>query len=54
MGPILVTPYVSCLFNNISQHLPSIHGYVDNTQIYLSFWPSSIHLDINTVSVIEK
>ena len=53
MGPILFTLYVSRLFNIISQHLPSIHGYADDTQIYLSFWPCSIHSEINTVSAIE-
>ena len=37
MGPILFTLYVSRLFNIISQHLPSVHGYADYTQIYLSF-----------------
>ena len=36
MGPILFTLYVSHLFNIISQHLPSVHGYADYTQIYLS------------------
>ena len=54
MGPVLFTLYVSCLFNIISQHLPSVHGYADNTQIYLSFQPCSIHSEINAVSVIEK
>ena len=57
MGPILFTLYtlyVSRLFNIISQHLPSVHGYADDTQIYLSFRPCSIHSEINAVSVIEK
>ena len=55
MGPILFTLYVSRLFNIIShQHLPSVHGYADDTQIYLSFRPCSIHSEINSFSVIEK
>ena len=54
MGPILFTLYVSRLFNIISQHLPSVHGYADDTQIYLSFRPCSIHSEFNAVSVIEK
>ena len=33
MGPVLCTLYVSRLFNMISQHLPSVHGYADDTQI---------------------
>ena len=40
--------------NIISQHLPSVHGFADDTQIYLSFRPCSIHSEINAVSVIEK
>ena len=47
MGPVLFTLYVSRLFNVISQHLPSVHGYADNTEIYLSFRPCSIHSEIN-------
>ena len=31
MGPILFTLYVSRLFKIIFQHLPSIHGYADDT-----------------------
>ena len=54
MGPVLFTLYVSSLFNIISQHLPSVHGYADGTQIYLSFRPCSIHSEIYAVSVIEK
>ena len=54
MGPILFTLYVSRLFNIISQHLPSVYGYADDTQIYLSFRPCSIYSEINAVSVIEK
>ena len=50
MGPISFTLYVSRLFNIISQHLLSVHGCVDDTQIYLSFRPCSIHSEINAVS----
>ena len=54
MGPILFTLYVSRLFNIISQHLPSVHGYADDTRIYLFFRPCSIHSEINALFVIEK
>jgi len=54
MGPVLFTLYVFRLVNIISQHHPSVHGYADDTQIYLSFRPCSIHSEINAVSVIEK
>ena len=53
MGPILFTLYVSRLFNIICQHLPSVHGYADNTQIYPSSRPCSIHSEIDAVSAIE-
>ena len=53
MGPILFILYVSRLFNIISQHLPSVHGYADDTEIYLSSRPCSIHSEINAVSAIE-
>ena len=51
---LLYLLYVSHLFNILSQHLPSIHGYADDTQIDLSFRPSSIHSDINAVCVSEE
>ena len=47
MEPTLFTLYVSRLFNIISQHLPSVHGYANDAQIYLSFRPYSIDSDIN-------
>ena len=53
MGPILIALYVSRLLNIISQHLPTVHGYADDTQIYLSFRPCSIHSEINALSAIE-
>ena len=53
MGPILFTLYVSRLFNIISQHLSSVHSYADDTQIYLSFRPCTIHSEISAVPAIE-
>ena len=32
-GPVLFTLYMSHLFNIVSQHLPSVHGYADDFQI---------------------
>ena len=49
-GPVLFSLYIFRLFNIISPHLPSVHGYADDTQIYLSFRPCSIHSEINAVS----
>jgi hypothetical protein len=41
LGPIIFLFYVSKLFEIIRKHLPSSHGYADDTQLYLSFCPES-------------
>ena len=41
MGPVLFILYVSRLYHVIANHLPSAHGYADDTQLYLSFRPDS-------------
>ena len=33
--------YASKLFEVVKNHLPNIHAYTDDTQIYLSFKPDS-------------
>ena len=40
MGPILFILYISGLYQVIANHLPSAHGYADDTQLYLSFRPN--------------
>ena len=39
LGPILFLLYSSKLFQIASSHLPEIHGFADDTQLYLSFKP---------------
>ena len=39
MGPILFIMYVSGIFKVLKIHLPSIHAYADDIQLYLSFKP---------------
>ena len=41
LGPLLFTMYASKLFEVVKNHLPNIHAYTDDTQIYLSFKPDS-------------
>ena len=41
LGPLLFTMYASKLFEVVKNHLPNIHAYADDTQIYVSFKPDS-------------
>jgi hypothetical protein len=53
LGPILFLFYVSKLFEIIKKHLPSSHGYADDTQLYLSFCPESPVCQNDAVKVVE-
>lgn len=41
IGPILFVLYTSRLFKLMEKHLPDMQGYVNDTQLYLTFQPSS-------------
>lgn len=41
MGPLLFTLYTSNLSDIIKCHLPDVHTYADDTQLYLAFEPDS-------------
>ena len=41
LGPVLFLLYASRLFEVVKKHLPSVHGYADDTQLYVSFRPDS-------------
>ena len=39
LGPVPFTVYTSKVFDIVSKHLPSVHCYADDTQLYLTFSP---------------
>ena len=40
LGPLLFNIYSSEIFDIVGRHLPKVHCYADDTQLYLSFNPS--------------
>jgi hypothetical protein len=40
-GPILFSIYCRQLMTIVQQHLPEVHGYADDHQLYLSFRPNA-------------
>jgi hypothetical protein len=53
LGPILFLLYVSQLYDIIDRHLPSSHGYADDTQLYVSFRPDCGANQKSTLSALE-
>ena len=53
LGSILFLLYVSQLYDIIDRHLPSSHGYADDTQLYVSFRPDSYVNQENALSALE-
>ena len=56
LGTLLFTIYTSSLFDNMKSHLPSVHTYTDDTQlyIYISFNPVDNTSEADAVIVIEN
>ena len=44
LGPLLFVIYSSKLLNIVNKHLPNVHAYADDTQLYLVFKPDN-HAD---------
>ena len=53
LGPLLVTVYTSQLFDIVGRHLPSVHSYVDDTQLYLAFSPNMQGDDARAVEAMR-
>ena len=52
LGPLLFTVYTSELFDIVGRHLPSVHSYADDTQLYLAFSPNVQGDDASTVKAM--
>ena len=54
LGPLFFTIYGSKLFQILKHHLPSVHTYADDTQLYLSFKQSDTFSEVEAVSAMQK
>ena len=54
LGQLLFTVYASKLFDVIKGHLPHVHAYADDTQLYLSFKADSAPSQSNAVASMER
>ena len=52
LGPLLFVLYASKLFTIIERHLPQVHAYADDTQLYVAFKPDPEHA-ANAVAAME-
>ena len=44
LGPLLFTIYTRKLFQIVERHLPQVHCYADDTQLYVSFSPIELRM----------
>ena len=54
LGPLIFTIYVSKLLQILKHHLPSVHTYADDAQLYLSFKPSNSSTEVEAVSAMQE
>lgn len=53
LGPLLFNIYCSCLIEIVDAHLPEVHSYADDYQLYLSLSPGSSLCQDAAVSAME-
>jgi len=53
LGPLLFSIYTTPLFDIVSNHLPTVHCYADDTQFYLTFQPDDTAAQESAVASME-
>ena len=53
LGPLLFSIYTTPLFDIVSNHLPKVHCYADDTQLYLAFQPDDTAAQESAVASME-
>ena len=53
LGPVLFTVFTSKLFEIVERHLPNIHCYANDTQLYLAFSPNTPGADEVAVNAMR-
>ena len=54
LGPLSFVIYKSNLFKIVEKHLPTIHCFADDTQLYLSFKPDDTTCQNDAINAINK
>ena len=54
LGPLLSILYASKLFEVVKRHLPRVHAYADDTQLYLAFKPGCASSTDDAIAAMER